>query len=227
MVVDEGLAGQHRAAQNTALAVHVLGAGIDHHIGAVVGGPLQNRRGENIVHHHARANPVGQRNNRLQIDQVQGRVGWRFEKDHRGAVLNGGPPLRQIGAIHQVDVDAVAGQQLGQDIVAGAEQGAGGNHVIAVLQLAQQGGKHRRHAGGGGEAGLRTIDLGQPLLEHGNRGIAVAGIDEALVVAEKAGLRLLGAVVDKAGVEVQRFRGLAMGRAVQPGPDGAGAGPPV
>ena len=154
VVVDELLVGQDRAAQDAALAIHMLGAGIDHHVGAICHGLLQDRCGKDVVHHHQSPGPVGQFGDRLDVDQIQGRIGRRFKKHAGRALADRGPPLRQIGAVHQIDRDAIAGQQLGQDIMAGAEQGARGDHVTAALQLAHQGGEYRCHARRGGKTGL-------------------------------------------------------------------------
>ena len=46
-------------------------------------------------------------------------------------------------------------------------------------------------------------------LEHGHRGIGVAAIDEAFLVALEARLGLLGALIDVARIEEDGLRGLA------------------
>ena len=47
------------------------------------------------------------------------------------------------------------------------------------LQQRHRGGEDRRHARGGGDAGLRALERGEPVLEHRHRGIGEARVDHA------------------------------------------------
>ena len=70
--------------------------------------------------------------------------------------------------------------------------------MVAGAKQAHERGIDRRHAGGGGKTGLGAFEQGQAALEHGHRGVAVARIDEAVVLALEPGGRRLGAVIDEA-----------------------------
>ena len=84
---------------------------------------------------------------------------------------------------------------------------------------------HRGHAGCGGAAGLRALDLGETALEHRNRRVAEAAILVVLHIALEGRLSLLGAVVDEARGEEHRLAGLAEHAALGAGMDQAGSGP--
>ena len=65
---------ENGAADYTALAVDVLGCGIDDDIGAQLVGLLQDRRGKNIIHDQPSARLVRQLSHGGKIDDLQARV---------------------------------------------------------------------------------------------------------------------------------------------------------
>ena len=71
-------------------------------------------------------------------------------------------------------------------------------------------------------AGLRTLQEPQPLLEHGDGRIAIAAIDIAVILAGEAPLGGLRLVIDEARIDEERFRRLAMRRAVEAAADQLG-----
>ena len=112
--------------------------------------------------------------------------------------------------------------------MAGSEQRARGDDAIAAFQMGEQRRVHRRHAGGGGQAGFGAFEQREPALEHRHGRVAEARI---LIVADAAvegGFGLLGAVVDEARGEEQRLGGLsevaALGAAMHQQGGGAVAG---
>src|SRR5467141_963867 len=77
--------------------------------------------------------------------------------------------------------------------------------MVAALQQRHGGGEDRRHAGGGGDAGLGALERGKAVLEHRNRRVGEARVDEAALAAGEARSRLLGVVEDEARGEEQRL----------------------
>ncbi len=73
-------------------------------------------------------------------------------------------------------------------------------------------------------AELGALENGHPALEHGDRRVGKARIEEARLLALEARLALLGAVVDKALGKEERLRGLAELRAHGAGVDEFGFG---
>src|SRR3546814_20240405 len=63
-------------------------------------------------------------------------------------------------------LDAEARQQLGNDVEAGAEEGARGDHAVASLELRHQRGEDRAHPAGGRHADLGAFQQAPALLEH-------------------------------------------------------------
>src|SRR5581483_3519653 len=86
--------------------------------------------------------------------------------------------------------------------------------AIAGLHLTGQGGKHRGHAARGRARGFGTFEIGHALFEHGNGRVTKARIDEARLGIVEGGLRLLRAVINIAGREVNGFRRLLERRAL-------------
>src|SRR3546814_11926355 len=77
-------------------------------------------------------------------------------------------------------LDAEARQQLGNDVEAGAEEGARGDHAVASLELRHQRGEDRAHPAGGRHADLGAFQQAQALLEHCPRRVGVARVLVAL-----------------------------------------------
>ena len=106
------------------------------------------------------------------------------------------PPSVKIGAVDEGRGDAEARQQLLDHIEARAEQSPRGDDVVAGPELA-----HERGGDGGHPARRRPRRLGaleqrHPPLEHRNRRIGEARIDEARILALEARLRQLHRVVE-------------------------------
>ena len=125
-------------AEDSALPIHVLGAGVDDDVGAELHRLLQERGREDIVHHDDRARRMRQIADSGQIDQLKHGVGGRFEQDERSRRGQRALPLIEVGAVHELGADAVAWKQGGNDPVAGAEQGAARHQAISGLQMRKQ-----------------------------------------------------------------------------------------
>ncbi len=79
----------------------------------------------------------------------------------RGVGAHGGAPGGEVRPVDHGGLDAEAGQVLGDDPAARAEQGPAGHQVVAGLEQADQGRGHRRHAGRGRTAGLGAFQQRQ------------------------------------------------------------------
>ena len=96
--------------------------------------------------------------------------------------------------------------------MAGAEQGAAGDDAVAGLEVAEPCRVDGGHAGGGGAAGFGPFDQSEAAFEHGDGGVAEAGVLVVDDLVGEGGLGLFGAVVDEAGGQVQRLGGFAVVR---------------
>ncbi len=215
---------QNDAAEHAALAVDVLGRGIDHTVGAELERALVERRGEHIVHHQLGAGVVGDVGDRGDVDHFQRRIGRQLQKTRLGVFLHRLLPGRQIGAVDQRRGDAEARQPFLDHPAAGTEQRLGRDHVIAGFHQPHQRGGDGRHAGGGRARGLGAFERGHALLEHGHGRVGIARIDVTRRLAGEARLALLGARIDIALGEEQRLRRLAELRAQRAGMNQLGFG---
>ena len=145
-----------------------------------------------------------------EVDHLEQRVGGRLEKAQPRLGAHGGAPLVEIGAVHQRDRDAEARTERLDDVKAGAEQRPRRDQMVSGAELAHQRRMHRRHARGGGEPRFRALERGHAILEHPHSRVAVAGIDEALRLAGKAGLGLGRRGVDEPLRQIERLGCLAV-----------------
>ena len=213
MVGDEFLASQDDSAQHASLAVYVLGGRVDDAIGAELHRMLKQGRGEHVVDHERRAGAVHDLGDACDVDEFERRIGRQLEERGLGVRAQSRPPFIEIGAVDQGRGDAEAGQQILDHIEARAEQRAGGDDMVAGLELAHHGRGDGGHSACGRARGLRALDERHPLLEHRHRRVGEARIDEARIVALEARLRKLHRVVEIALGEKESFRCLLEGGA--------------
>ena len=225
MVGDELLARQDDSAEHASLAVDVLGGRIDDAIGAELQRMLQQRRGEYVVDDQRRAGPMHDLGDAGDVDEFERRIGRRFQESCLGVRTQRRPPGVKIGAVDQGRGDAEARQQVLDHIEARAEQSPRGDDVVARLELAHERGGDGGHAARGRARRLRAFEQRHPLLEHRDRRIAEARIDEAWILALEARLRELHRVVEKALGEKESFRRLLEGRAQRSAMDQLRRGP--
>ncbi len=224
VLVDEGLAGQDHAAEAASLPVDMLRRRIDDAVGAELERALQQRRGEDVVDHQRGAARMGDLCHGGDVVDVERRVGGRFQEQRHGVGAERRPPLVEIVAVDQRAFHAEARQQILDDVATGAEQGLGGHHMVARLDLPHQRGRHGGHAGGRGARVLGAFEQRHALLEHPHGGVREARVDEPGILALEASLGGLGRVVDEALRQEERLRRLAEGRADGAAMDEAGGG---
>ena len=159
------------------------------------------------------------------VDELERRIGRRFEERRLGVRTQRRPPGVEIGAVDQGRGDAEARQQLLDHIETRAEQSPRGDDVVARLELAHERGGDGGHAARGRARRLGAFEQRHPLLEHRHGRIGEARIDEARILALEARLRELHRVVEIALGEKERFRRLLEARAQRPAMDQLRRGP--
>ena len=138
MVGDELFARQDDAAKHAALAVDVFGGRIDDAIGPELHWALQEWRGEHVVDHKGRARPMHDLGDAGDIDELERRIGRRFEERRLGVRSQGRAPGVKIGAIDKGRGDTETRQQLLDHIETRSEQSPRGDDVVASLELAHE-----------------------------------------------------------------------------------------
>ena len=205
VILDELLGTEDGAAEAAALAVDVLGGGVDDDVGAEFEGMLKQGCREDIVDGDDDAGRMRDIRDRGDVDEIQQRIGRRLEEEHLRIRAQGIGPGLGVAAIDQGELDAEARTQDFDDVAARAEHGAGGDDVIAGVQFGQDRRRDGGHAGGRDTHIFRAFHQTQALFEHGDGGIGEAAILKPWACAEKAGFRLFGAVVDEALRQEKRF----------------------
>ncbi len=124
-------------AHDAALAVHMLGGGIDDDIRAKLQRLLKDWRREDIIDHQNRASGLAEPGDRLDVDAVQQRVGRALDQDELAALGDLPLPGLKVSAIHENRLDAKFGHLIGDDPAAGSEQGRRGHDAISRFQRCQ------------------------------------------------------------------------------------------
>jgi hypothetical protein len=209
-----GPAAQGRAADAAALAVEVLGRRVNDDIRASASG----RCSAGVQKQLSTTSSAPVRASAAMAAMSRPRTaGWTASPGTAAACCRAARRQPATGQQrHEADLDAEGGEVLGKERPGGAEHIPGTDHVIAGLEQRHAGTEDRRHAGGGGHAGLGTLEGRQALLEGAHRGIGVARVDVARLVAGEARRGVRGTVEDVAGGGEDRFAVLALRRAVIP-----------
>ena len=202
-LADEVLLADYDAADDVAVAVEVLGDGVDDHVAAELQRELVVRRGEGVVAHDGDGVVLGVCYLAYAGDvlDLQRRVRGRFDIDGAGVRPHSGADLIEIGGVDESDVDAVTGQpvlKVGEG--AAIEDGVRYDMVAGLAQRPHCGGDGA-DAGCGSHGVLPVLKGGYLALERGGGRVAEAGIDIPLLLPGEAAPALL------AGVENER-RGL-------------------
>lgn len=124
------------------------------------------------------------------VSDGERRIGDGLKVEHVGPAANDRRRHRVVVA----DVDerrrdvARAGEEVGEERVGPAVEGAGGDHVAAGAAELEEDGGDGGHAGGGAVGGLRALEGGHEAAEVEHGGVEVAAVDEEVAVgAELAG----------------------------------------
>ena len=132
--VDVLLVAENRTAEHPALAVDVLGAGVDHHVDAQWQALLQQRSSEDIVQHHFCPGSMRHLRHRGDIHQGLHRIRRRLKEDRLGGLTQGLFPLIEVGAVDEDGLHSPARQYLVAHHEARAEQAAAGDQSVTCLQ---------------------------------------------------------------------------------------------
>ena len=146
-VADEGLEvlvaelarAEDRPAEAAPLPVDMLGGGIDDDNPRRA--PAASAKAAWRTHcrsPHLRPGGVRQLRDRLQVDDVELRVGRRLQEDRPGRPGQRPLPGGEVVAVDQFGLDAVARQDMGADMGAGAEERTGADQPVARPQQAEQ-----------------------------------------------------------------------------------------
>ena len=103
--------------------------------------------------------------NRLDVDDVDERVGWRFEQHEVGLLGDGLPHQRQVGGVEMLDLDLVFALGKVQQTVGTSVQVLTGHDLVVRLQVGQDD-VQTGHAGVDGVDVLAIDDGGQVVLQN-------------------------------------------------------------
>ena len=176
------LGARDHAAHGVTVTAEVLRRAVQHQRGSVVGGVLQHGRGEGVVDEHRHV--TGGRGDRADVDELERRVGRGLE-DHEAGVGAHGTGHLLGRAVGRLDAQHPGGQQ----VVGPAVQRTYGDDVATAprSQRRKDGRGHRRHPGGVRHRCVGALQVGERLLEAGDRGVPEPLVDHAAVARVAAG----------------------------------------
>ena len=141
----------HKARNHVAVAVEVLGGGVDDHIGPKLQRLLEIRRGEGVVHDDPDGGviAVGDGRDGGDVHHLQGGVAGGFEIDDFCFLRQSGFHRIQIRKVDKSGLDAELGHAVVHQREGAAVERVGGDDLVTADNRGPEGGRNRAHACGG------------------------------------------------------------------------------
>jgi len=108
------LAHHRQSAQHVAVTAEILGATVDDEVDTEVAGPLADGCSQGVVADRQRSCPMGDGSDRLEIRDVEQRVGRRFDPDHVCPPADGIPHRCEVGEIGKLHSNAATRAVFGE-----------------------------------------------------------------------------------------------------------------
>ena len=192
--LDQPGAAADGAGEQVVVAAQVLGAGMDHQIGAQRDRALVHRGGEGAVDDQVRSGAgVARAGEQREIRHAQVGVGGRLREDHLGptrAERSAQPGL--VAGLYERRFHAEPDEEAGDELAGAPIAVAGEDDVIAGLEQLEQGGGRGGHAAREEGGAFRALERGDLLLRRAHGGIPVPPVLLALEVAGEVPLDLRG-----------------------------------
>ena len=204
--IDEVCLADHEARNHIAVAVEVLGGGVDDHIGAELQRLLEIRRGEGVVHDDpdGGVEAVGNGRNGGDVHHLQGGIAGGFEIDDFCLLRQSGFHGVQIGKVDEGRLHAELGHAVVHQREGAAVERVGGDDLITADNRGPERGRNRAHACGGAQRGFPAFQGGDLFLGDVHRGVGETGIDETRFLTGKASAAFLNGSKLKGGGLVDR-----------------------
>ena len=93
------------AANGCAVTADELGGGVNNYIGSMLKGLHQVRCGQRIIDHERNAVFMRNIGYRANIQGIQARIANRLSKDRFGAIIDSGPKVLRVAAVHETHSD--------------------------------------------------------------------------------------------------------------------------
>ena len=200
------LVGKDHAAEAATLAVNMFGGRINDDMGAEFERFLEKRCGEDIVNDHFRTDLVGKLRYAGDIHHFECRIGWAFEEKQLGVWLDCLFPVAKITSVDQRAFDAIFRRERFNHPAAGAEEGTGGNDMVAGAQLTHDGGGDGGHARSKCAGVFSAFQQAHALFEHVIGRTGVAGVNKAVGFTLEARFGCFRVFVDETLGQINRFR---------------------
>ena len=175
LLVQRRVLGDHGAADHVAVAIQVLGRGMDHHIRAQRERLLPHRRQERVVDDDKRADAVRECRGLPDVGDPQQRIGRRLEPNELRSRLERARERRQVGRVDELDLEPAGALQREEQPVAAAVAVARGEHEFTRRHETEHE-RDRGHARGGHDAASAALEAGERLGERVARRIAGTAI---------------------------------------------------
>ena len=136
--MDEFLFTQHGSAEDAALTVELFGGRVYDEIGSEINGCLTDGGSETVIYVKEDVVLFAERAGGSQIDDVEARIGGRFDKEHLCVGLDGGFPGCGIAGRNIRKLDTVFGKVFSDHGVGAAEDGIADQEMVAFFEKGEK-----------------------------------------------------------------------------------------
>ena len=207
-LIDEVCLADHEARDHVAVAVEVLGGGVDDHVGAQLQRLLEIGGGKGVVHNDPDRGviAVGDGRDGGDVHHLQRGVAGGFEIDDFCLLRQSGLHGLQIGKVDEGRLHAEFGHAVVHQREGAAVERVGGDDLVPADNRGPEGGRNRAHARGRAQSGFPALQGGDLFLGHVHGGVGQTGVDEARFLSGKASAAFFdggklkgGGLVDRRG----------------------------
>src|SRR5690606_2290657 len=146
----------------------------------------------------------------------------RLQKEYPGVFTDMALPGFRCMYVRIGGGDSPAWKDFVQNLVGGAEQGAGSENMVTLLQKSSQGGEDCSHAGGGRDSRFGFLQPADLVDEFLGIGIGIAAVDIPLLLAGEQGTCLFRGIEEITGSKEQGRGVFPLGCDIDPGADRIG-----
>ncbi len=154
------------AAQSGTVTTHVFGQRVDHDVRAVLKRAAQCRCGHGVIDDQRDAVAVSRVGQRLNVDDVTGRVADGFAEHRLGARVDQAFQCGDVVVGGKAGLDALTRQSVGKQVVGAAIQLGHRHDIVAGFGQRLDRIGNRGHTGGHRQRTHAALERGNPLLQH-------------------------------------------------------------
>src|ERR1700722_11369631 len=185
----------HRAPRRVAVAVEILGHGMDYDVSTELDGPLKIRAQESVVPHYSDISLTGQFSERGNIGDPHRRISGSFDVQHFGVGPKGRYHCVRRGSVYKAEFQSKVNQELRGEPKTAAVYRFGEHHMVARPQQPKDG-VDASHSGSKYVSAVAVLESGDGALQSLSIGMIGARVVVTVFIFPQLFVYVSGCLID-------------------------------